>query len=133
MCPITHFSFLALGTAVIASFVFGFLWYGPLFGKTWAQLMGKKPDECKGKPHTSALILTFLGTFFTTFALAYLMHHTQINCPYGVGTWVWLGFYVPVLFSTVAWERRPWSLFALNAVFYFLNLQLIAAVLTFVR
>jgi len=26
--------------ATIASFIFGFLWYGPLFGKQWMNLMG---------------------------------------------------------------------------------------------
>ncbi len=42
MCPITHESRLAILLAVVASFIFGAIWYGPLFGKTWAGLMGFK-------------------------------------------------------------------------------------------
>jgi len=38
-----------------------------------------------------------------------------------------------LLFGTVAWEGKPWKLLALNGAFYFLNLQLIAAVLSFWR
>ena len=47
MCPFVHGNYLVLGLAVVVSFAFGFLWYGPLFGKTWVQLMGIKKEECK--------------------------------------------------------------------------------------
>jgi hypothetical protein len=133
MCPITHESKLAIGLAVVASFIFGYLWYGPLFGKTWAGLMGfKMTEECKGKPPLSALLLTLLGTAFTVFALAYILGNYKPACNFGAALLVWFGFYVPLLFSTVTWERKPWKLFVLNAAFYLLNLQLIAAILTYV-
>ncbi len=131
MCPFTHANYLVLGLAVVASFVFGFLWYGPLFGKTWAQLMGIKIGECKHKPW--ALPLTLLGTVLTTFVLAYVLYIYRPYCPYGAAFFVWLGFYVPLLFGSVTWEGRPWKLFALNATYYFLNLQLITAILVFWR
>ena len=134
MCPITHESKLAIGLAVVASFIFGYLWYGPLFGKTWAGLMGFKMDESKcGKPPVSALLLTLLGTAFTTFAMAYILGIYKPCCNFGAALLIWLGFYVPLLFGTVAWEGKPWKLFALNAAFYLLNLQLIAAILTYVH
>jgi hypothetical protein len=134
MCPITHESKLALLIAVAASFIFGYLWYGPLFGKTWAGLMGfKMTEECKGKPPLRSLLLTFLGTALTTFALAYILGNYKPACNFGAALLVWLGFYVPLLFSAVAWESRPWTLFALNAAFYLLNLQLIAGILTYIR
>jgi len=129
MCPFTHANYLVLGLAVVASFIFGFLWYGPLFGKTWAQLMGIKIGECKPKPW--ALPLTLLGTVLTTFVLAYILYIYRPYCAYGAAFFIWLGFYVPLLFGSVTWEGRPWKLFALNAAYYFLNLQLITAVLTY--
>ncbi len=129
MCPFTHANYLVLGAAVAASFVFGFLWYGPLFGKTWAQLMGIKMGEYKPKPW--ALPLTLLGTVLTTFVLAYILYIYRPYCTYGAAFFIWLGFYLPRLFGSVTWEGKPWKLFALNAAYYFLNLQLITAVLTF--
>lgn len=39
MYPSIHVNYLAVAAAVIASFAFGWLWYGPLFGKKWAGLM----------------------------------------------------------------------------------------------
>ena len=129
MCPFTHTNYLAMVSAVVASFVFGYLWFGPLFGKTWAQLMGKKIEDCKPKPW--ALALTLFGTVLTTFVLAYFMYIYKPYCAYGAAFFIWLGFYLPRLLGSVTWEGQPWKLFALNAAYYFLNLQLITAVLTF--
>ena len=132
ICPITHTKIAALGTAIAASFIFGYVWYGPLFGKTWAGLMGFKMDAGKcGKPPISSLLLTLLGTVFTVFVLAYLLKSNTSCCSVGTAFVLWLGFNVPILFSSVSWEGRPLKLFALNAAFYLLNLQLIAAILTF--
>ncbi|MDE2027145.1 MAG: DUF1761 domain-containing protein [Candidatus Omnitrophica bacterium] len=135
MCPITHESQLALLIAVIASFIFGAIWYGPLFGRTWAVLNGMKvPEEgCKGKPPVRSLLITFLGTCLTVFGLAYIMGNYKPLCSYGPALIVWLGFVVPLLLSSIAWECKPWKLFAINAVFYLLNFYLITVILTYVR
>ena len=134
MCPITHVSHLTVLTAVVASFVFGYLWYGPLFGQTWAQLAGMKIEDCKGKkPPVGARVLTLLGTSSTTLVFGYLLHAAQPCCNVGLALAVWLGFYVPLLLGSVTWEGKPWKLFTLNAAFYLLNLQLISAILTYVK
>ena len=134
MCPITHASHLALLLSVVASFAFGFMWYGPVFGKVWAELMGKKMENCKGKkPPASAMLLTLFGTMLTVFAVAYIMGNTKFVCSSGGAFLIWMGFYLPLLFGTVTWEGRPWKLFALNAAYYLVNLQLIAAIVTYVR
>ncbi len=131
MCPITHISYVVLISTAIAAFIFGFLWYGPLFGKTWLQLMDKNPEECKGKkPPVGTMLLALLGSFLTTVVMGYLLKAASPCCNCSVAFMVWLGFYVPVLLGSVMWEGRPWKLFALNAAYYFLSLQLIAAILT---
>lgn len=132
MCPFIHANYLILGLAVVASFIFGYLWYGPLFGKTWAELVGLKIEGCN-KPKAWALPLTLLGTILTTFVLAYILYIYKPYCTYGAAFFVWAGFYLPLLAGAVTWEGKPWKLFILNAAYNFLNLQLIAAVLTFWR
>jgi len=133
-CPITHTKILVLiGTTIIA-FIFGFLWYGPLFGKTWATLNGIKiPDNKEGctKPPVSSMLLAFLGNFLTVWVIAFIIHQPAAPCSWGVALFAWLGYQIPILLSTVAWERKPWALFGLNAAYYFLNLQLIATILTY--
>jgi hypothetical protein len=146
MQPAITINFGAITAAVFASFVFGWLWYGPLFGKTWARLMGLSPDV---KPGSSVILrgmaLTLLGTFLTAYVLA---HSTNVwrasvwgagvDQPahvYGFfsGFFTWLGFYVPMLLGQTAWERKSWTLFALNAAYHFLNLQVIAMILAYWR
>ena len=129
MCPFTHANYLVLAGTIVASFIFGFLWYGPIFGKTWAQLMGLKMDNIAPKPW--AMALTLLGVILTTFVMAYILNIYKPYCSYGAAFFVWLGFNLPLLFSQLTWEGKPWKLFAINAAYYFFNLQLIAAILTF--
>ena len=140
--PLIEINFVALAAAVAASFIFGWLWYGPLFGKTCARLTGM-PSEAKPDPGAIArgMALTLLGTVLTAYVLA---HSTNVWRPsawnagadapdfvYGFfsGLFTWLGFYVPMLLGTVAWENRGWKLFGLNAAYHFANLQLVAMIL----
>jgi hypothetical protein len=146
MQPGIHINYAAIAAAVVASFVFGWLWYGPLFGKTWARLMGMRMDA---KPDSKFVLrgmaLMILGTFLTAYVLA---HSTNVWRPsvwalgadappyvYGFfsGFFTWLGFYVPMLLGSVAWEGKTWKLFGLNAAYHFLNLQLIAMILAYWR
>ena len=131
MCPITHTNLLILLGITVISFIFGFIWYGPAFGKTWAQLVGKKCDELQGKPPISSMLITFLGTFATVVVMSYLLNEAKSYCHYDIVFFVWLGFQVPILLGAVTWEGRSWKLFVLNGLYYFLNLQLIALILTY--
>lgn len=142
MQPQLHISLIAIVVAVVVSFLFGWLYHGPLFGKKWAQLMKMPMDH---KPDTKFMLrsmaLTILGTFLTTYVLA---HSVEVWRPsvWGVGAdgpsylygffsgfFTWIGFYVPLLLGAVAWEGKSWSLFGLNAGYHFVNLQIIRMIL----
>lgn len=139
-------NYLAVAAAVVASFLFGWLWYGPLFGKKWASLMNMPADR---KPEPGVMLrgmaLMILGTFLTAWVLVYIVEVSRpsvwgaaadaASYMYGffAGFFTWLGFYVPMLLGTVAWEGRSWSLFGLNAAYHFANLQLIAMILAYWR
>jgi hypothetical protein len=146
MYPQIHVNFMAVAAAVVVSFFFGWLWYGPLFGKKWAGLMNMPTD---GKPDPKVMLrgmgLMVLGTFLTAYVLAYSaevwrpsLWRAGTDAPaylYGFcsGFFTWLGFYVPMLLGAVAWEGRSWSLFGLNASYHFVNLQIIAMILAYWR
>jgi hypothetical protein len=139
-------SWPAILIAVVAAFFLGFLWYGPLFGKPWAKLMGFKLNH-KPKPRVMAKAygLQLLGTFLTAFVMA---HTCQIWRPsvwglgqdspfymYGFynGIFTWLGFYVPLQFGKVTWENRPWKLFFINASYELVMLQAMSLILAYWR
>lgn len=41
-------NWLAVVVAALAQMILGFLWYGPIFGKTWLAAMGKTRDQMTG-------------------------------------------------------------------------------------
>lgn len=132
----------AIFLAVAASFIFGFIWYGPLFGKKWAAYMN---FDFSKPPSRSVMLKSMLLNIIGTYLTAYVLSHSQqvwrpsvwgvgvdgSNAMYGFmsGFFTWLGFFIPMLLNTVAWEMRPWGLFVLNAIYHFINLQIIAAIL----
>ena len=137
-------NWMAIAASVVAAFVFGGIWYGPLFGMTWARLMGftEKPDKSKMK---RGMGLQLLGTFLVTYCLA---HSEQVwrgsvwgvgpdgpDAMYGfmAGFFTWLGFYVPLQLNKVGWELKPWKIFFINVGHDFINLQIIAMILAFWR
>jgi hypothetical protein len=142
MHPEMHVNWLALVVAVVASYGFGWIWHGPLFGKLWMRLMGI-PAGAKPQPGQMAIsfALGLVGTILTAYVLFFSIEIWRPSV-WGIGTdqpfhsygfwggfFVWLGFYVPMLLGSVAWEGRSWSLFGLNAVYHFINLQILAMIL----
>lgn len=146
MQPDIHLNYWAILAATAASVVIGFLWYGPLFSKAWIKEMGIAPDS-KPAPGSMrrGMILMVIGAFLTAYVLA---HTVEIwrpstwkvgadspNAVYGFASafFTWIGFYVPVLLSSVAWESRSWKLFGINAGYYFTSLLAAAMILAFWR
>ena len=146
MHPQLHISYLAIFAAVVASFVFSWLWHGPLFGRKWAALMRMPADF---RPERKALLRSLALQLLGTFLMAYVLAHsgevwrasvwgTGADEPFYVygffnAFFTWIGFFVPMLLASVAWEGRPWALFGLNAAYHFINLQIMAMILAFWR
>jgi hypothetical protein len=49
------------------------------------------------------------------------------------GIFTWLGFFVPNLLQGVAWEKRSWKLFAIDAGYYLTLMLLIAFITVYMR
>jgi len=83
------FSWLAVIVAVVANMVLGFLWYGPLFGKSWLAAVGKKEDEMESNP--SMYLIPIVATLVMAIILWNVMQATGLS---GImaGFWMWVGF-----------------------------------------
>ena len=146
MHPTIHVNWVAVLIAVAASFFFGWLWHGPLFGRKWAALM-KLPPDMKPDPKAMrrGMVLTLVGIFLTAYTIVFIgdVWRPSVwggagDAPgyvYGLltGLWVWIGFYVPQALGGVAWEGKSWPLFGLNAAHSFLSLQIVAMIIAYVR
>jgi hypothetical protein len=140
-----HISPLAIILTVIANFIFGFLWYTPLFGKVWGREMGFKMDQ---KPPASALIKGMIFMIIGNFLMAFVFAHNiaawnpltwgQPASPVSpvvnatmAAFFTWIGFFVPSDLSTVAWEGKSWTLFFINTFYHFISLLIAAMILTY--
>src|SRR5688572_15674164 len=117
-------------------FVIGFLWYGPLFGNLWLKL-SKIPaaDIAKAKKKGmkgmwKSMLLGFIGSFILTYVLTGFLVLLGVTSPIQgamVGFWVWLGFFAcTTLLNSVLWEGKPWSLYALNGLYWLVSLKVAA-------
>lgn len=137
-----HINFIAIAIAVVANFIFGFIWYTPLFGKRWGKEMGYDMSQ---KPPTGALakgmVFMVIGNFLLAFVLAHniaawgFVPETKTMTPLAnvvsAGFFTWLGFYFPVDLGSVAWERKSWTLFFINTGYHLVSLLVVAAILTY--
>lgn len=89
-------NYLAVVVAAIAAMVLGFVWYGPLFGKPWMQLMGFTKDtidQMKGKGMTKNYVLMMVGALVMAYVLAHALEFaSDYTQTFGVTAGVMVGF-----------------------------------------
>lgn len=135
LLPAVTVNYTAIVAAAVASFVVGWLWYGPLFGKTWMKLTGMKEMGNKDEMPKN-MVVVFVGSLITAYVLSaflQLTNSTVLSSALPVALWAWLGFQAPEAVGVVLWEGKSWNLFFLNAAQKLVNLLVIAAVLTLVH
>src|SRR5579859_7117161 len=110
---VPNVNYWAVLLAAVANFVIGWLWYGPMFGKMWAKIVGvdmsKKPPVGK---MVSSMILMLVGSLLMSYVLD---HGIMFGDAYfkmsgwqaGMqgAFWYWLGFVAPITMGPVLWEN----------------------------
>ena len=143
MEPNIHVNMVAVLVAVVANFIFGAIWFMPLFGRAWAKEM--KMDLSQ-KPPKSAMYRGMFIMVIGNFLLAFVLAHDILA--WNPVTWgaapdpnwgatsackaaffTWLGFFLPVDLSKIAWEGASFKLFMINTVYHFLSLLIAAMIL----
>lgn len=133
-------NYVAVLVATVANFIFGFLWYTPLFGKAWAREMGidvnRKPT---GGEMAKGLTIMVIGNFLMAFVFAhnnaawtFVPGMDQMGVAGSIANaagFTWLGFYLPTDLSVVAWEGKSWKLFFINTGYHFFMLLIAAIIL----
>ncbi len=133
-------NYLAVAAAAIASMVIGFVWYGPLFGKTWMKLSGIAPekiDPAKAPGMWKTYVLAFVGSYVMSYVLAHSLVFAAayfgmsgVSSGLMSGFWNWLGFIAPVTLAAVLWESKPWKLWVLTNGYYLVTLLVMGTILS---
>jgi hypothetical protein len=149
---VSGLNWLGLLLAWLALIVIGFVWYAKWFptGRKWMQLQGMDPDNMP-KPPGGAMAVSMLLMLVGSFLMMFVFAHTNmayqdafrnedtggsegydLSVMDGVigALFTWLGFIVPLNLNAVAFDRKPWSLFFINAGYYLVGLVVAGILLT---
>jgi len=131
--PVNLWAILASG---VVSMVLGFLWYGPLFGKTWMSLSGINPSKGDDKGMGKRYAISFVGSLVMAYVLLHSLvfasvytETTGLAAGLMVGLWSWLGFIAPLTLGSVLWEGKSWKLWFLNNAYQLILLLIMGMIL----
>ncbi len=104
-------NYLAIAAGAVFSMVLGAVWYGPIFGKKWMEIIGVNPDdqEAMKKMQKSAgplYVVQFLLTLFQVLVLAHLIADTEIAGGVERSLWIWAAFVIPTMAGAVMWTNQ---------------------------
>lgn len=127
-------SLISVLGATVASIATGFVWYGPLFGKQWGELMGQSREAMttqRQKSMGKSYVLMAAGSLVMSFILAnFVQVAGAISLIDGISVafWAWLGFAVPLLLTEILWESKPVQLYLINIGYQLVSLTLMGAI-----
>ncbi len=127
-----YFNFCAMQINYVAVFVCGLvamvlgsIWYGPLFGKKWMEIIGAKPpqnDAEKKKMMKQAMplyIIQFVLVLFQAYVLAYYIAGWKEASGLTNSLWIWAAFVMPTIAGCSMWtndsRKVMWQRFFLQA------------------
>lgn len=103
--------------------VIGAVWYGPLFGKKWLEIVGATAEDLEARKKMQAAagplyVVQFVLTLFQVLVLAHLVADTTRVGGLERSLWIWAAFVIPTLAGAVMWtneeERRKWARFLIQ-------------------
>ncbi len=121
--------FLPILVCAIISMVVGMIWYGPLFGKTWARLIGADPDcmtdpikrKEANKKAMPLYVIQFVLALLQIWVLSQFIAAGVSASGLITSIWLWLGFIVPSVAGGSMWNndtrKNNWTKFFLTAGF----------------
>ena len=114
-----HVNFLAVGSAAIAAWIIGALWYSPLlFGKVWQKELGKSDEDFKEQNLVKIFGLSFVFMFIMGLGLALILAHMDgPSWKYGMHMGAMIGCFVVA--SSIAinylYQRQSLKLWLIDA------------------
>ena len=134
---------IAVLVATVASFALSMFWYAKLFMKPWAKEMGYDLNmRPSGKVMARNIMLSLIGNFLFAWVLAFYLAGWRLlpggpsefgALAFGLNSAlsVWIGFFLPIHLSRVAWEKHSWKLFFINSGYNLVATVVVALILAY--
>lgn len=118
---INYWAVLVCGVLAMA---LGFVWYGPLFGKKWMEVIGatemdlerrKEMQKRAGKLY----LIQFILVLFQVWVLAFYIKGWQEASGLQNALWIWVAFIMPTIATSAMWNndsaKISWTRFLIQA------------------
>jgi hypothetical protein len=125
-------NWLAVIVAALASFVVGWLWYGPLFGKKWMDLNGFTKENIQegGLSMPVIMIINYVATALAALAIAMFIG-AEANAGFGIFAGLMIAIFLigTSRLNDVLYERKPIELFWINVGYNLVIYTIMGAIL----
>lgn len=134
---------ITAGIGALVNSILGFIWYGPIFGKAYGEIVGipaasqmtEEENKTFGNKMIPLYITNFVLAFISFFALAYFaifIGRLNIVGALTYAGFIWFGFIMPIEAGNALWSGKPkklaWRLFFLTAGFQLISFLAAAAI-----
>jgi hypothetical protein len=108
-------NYFAVFVGAVLSMVIGAIWYGPVFGKKWIEIIGvdANNEEERKKMQKSAgpmYFIQFALTLFQVYILARFVSANDMASALEKAVWIWAAFVIPTLAGAVMWTNQSGKL-----------------------
>lgn len=126
---------LGIFLALLATYVIGFMWHGPLFGKQWMKLNKMTPPKKKDMKFsmmipglTANFFLVVIESMVLGRALQILALASVLDALI-IATIIWLPFTALVICNIYMWMGKPLKLVCFDAAHALVSVWAVAAIL----
>ena len=99
-------SLFAVVAGSIGAFLLGWLWYGPLFGKAWADARGLSAEQLRPTP--TPFVVNVVGWLLANLVFGAVMAHfpgAGFGLHIGMVAMLWLGFTSPFMATNALFAK----------------------------
>jgi hypothetical protein len=123
-------NWLAVLVATLSAFAVGFLWYGPVLGRTWMRASGMTEEQARQGNMPLVFGLAFVLQLVATTVLAnFIAGDATVLFGLLAGGAVGLFLIAPALGIVYLFERRPLAHWLVNAGYHVVTFAVIGAIL----
>lgn len=108
---VIQINYVAVLVCSVLAMVTGAIWYGPLFGKKWMEVIGvdAKDKSAREKMQKSAgrlYVIQFLLTLFQVYVFAFYVKGWNEVSGVTNAVWIWAAFIMPTLVAASMWTNE---------------------------
>jgi hypothetical protein len=128
-------NYIAIFLVTLVSFIWGSIWYGPLFWNLWLKIHWKDDDLSKKEMKKESLnmwkllVAEFVITFLMINTLAFMLKIISVYSALHVAFMIWLWFIVPITISNIIWwsDKKKWIVHKILLIIFFRLIVLLFA------